>query len=185
MKCKRYNCSFVSILISVGVMLAVGHQSQAQSFDMISPDSLTDESVTATFFKRNDFKSECGVCRNSNAWGLDSGGCNPECAADILSATFGCNLESSRRQVRFSLEPLRPQDGLRLVSEAVQASKMVLESGGKTKAATITDISYALRDYDGLWTFSLAGSWGDTKLNDLIKMAHQEIEWMNLMGNVA
>jgi hypothetical protein len=82
------------------------------------------------------------------------------------------------RRIRFSLEPLQPQDGLRLISESVRASKVILVSGGNVKAATITDIAYTLRDYDSLWTFSLAASWGDTKLNDLIEMKLQNKQRM-------
>ena len=60
--------------------------------------------------------------------------------------------------------------GFGLFPESVQTSKIILESGGQVKTATITDIAFTLRDYNSLWIFSLAASWGDTRLTDLIEM---------------
>ena len=172
---------------------SVGHaaesirgQSDTHTFDMLAPDSLPE--AKAAFFAKSVFKGECAPCKDPHKWrwvekqGYHGKGCNPECAAEVLSATFACqangiaDLPQPQREVRFTLEPLRPDASVRLLSQVAHGAELVLESDGRVKAARVTSISLTLRDYDELWSFSVAAVWGDTKLNDLIKWKLEDRE---------
>jgi hypothetical protein len=108
--------------------------------------------LDATFYNKNDLKGECSPCKNDFG---NAESCNPECGADIFSASFSC--EPDRRSISLILSSFASKERLKVLEEVLKTNGVILLSGGKSDERSITEITFSVSDYNGTWILSLRG----------------------------